>query len=113
MGVSKIFEKSNERKTMIANAERSEKLVTDLNQVVLDSEKLLRDSHEVAGEKAHELRARLARTLGSAKVACRGLEKKAKEGAKVTDQVIRDHPYQSIGIALGLGVLVGALAMRK
>jgi len=98
---------------MTANAERSENLVADLNRVVADSEGLLHDSAEVVGEKAHELRDRLARTLDSAKVACCRLEKKAKEGTKATDKVIRDHPYQSIGIALGIGVLVGALSMRK
>ncbi len=66
-----------------------------------------------ASECAHELRERLARTVESAKAACRQLEEKAKEGAKATDKVIRDHPYQSIGIALCLGVVVGALITRK
>ena len=98
---------------MIANAERSEKLVTDLKRVVHDSEELLQDSAEVIGEKAHELRDRLASTLESAKVACRRLEEKAKEGAQAADKVIRDHPYQSIGIGFGVGVLIGALVMRK
>ena len=98
---------------MIANAERSEKLVTDLKRVVHDSEELLQDSAEVIGEKTHELRDRLASTLESAKVACRRLEEKAKEGAKAADKVIRDHPYQSIGIGFGVGVLIGALVMRK
>ena len=29
------------------------------------------------------------------------------------DVVIRDHPYQSIGIAFGVGVLIGVLVARK
>lgn len=33
--------------------------------------------------------------------------------AQATDRVIRDKPYQSIGIALGLGVLVGLLITRR
>jgi ElaB/YqjD/DUF883 family membrane-anchored ribosome-binding protein len=98
---------------MTANAERTEKLVTDLKRVVHDSEELLQDSAQVVGEKAHELRERMTRTVESAKDACRRLEKKAKQGAKATDRVIRDYPYQSIGIALGIGVLIGALAARK
>ena len=40
-------------------------------------------------------------------------EQKAKEQAKVADQVVRDHPYETIGIAFGLGLLIGLLARRK
>ena len=98
---------------MTANAERSDKLITDLKRVVRDSEDLLQGSAEVVGQKAHELRARLSHTLESAKVACCRFEEKAKNGAKATDKVIRDHPYQSIGIAFGIGMLIGALAARK
>ena len=38
---------------------------------------------------------------------------KAREGAKAADKVVRDHPYHTIGIAVGLGVLIGALARRQ
>ena len=37
---------------------------------------------------------------------------KARESAKAADKVVRDHPYQTIGIALGVGALIGALARR-
>ena len=37
----------------------------------------------------------------------------AVERAKQADRVIRDHPYQTIGIAFGLGLLIGVLARRK
>jgi ElaB/YqjD/DUF883 family membrane-anchored ribosome-binding protein len=40
-------------------------------------------------------------------------EEKAVEGAKAADKVIRTHPYQTIGIAFGLGLLIGFLARRK
>lgn len=91
----------------------SERLVNDLKRVVQDSQELLHDSAAVAGEKAHELRERLAETLEAAKDTCRRLEEKAREGARATDKVIREHPYQSIGIAFGLGVLIGVLVTRK
>ena len=97
---------------MTANADRNE-LVTDIKRIVRDSEELLQDSAEVVGEKAHELRERLARTLESAKIGCRRLEEKAKQGAKATDKMVRAHPYQSIGITFGVGVLVGVLLARK
>jgi len=34
-------------------------------------------------------------------------------GAKYTDETIRQHPYQSLAIALGVGVLLGALIRRN
>ena len=98
---------------MTKNAESSEKLAADLKRVVRDSEELLRDSAGAVGEKAEAVRKRLADTLESAKATYRSLEEKAKEGAKATDKVIREHPYQSIGIGFGLGLLIGLLLRRK
>ena len=40
-------------------------------------------------------------------------EEKAVERAKAADRVVRDHPYETMGLAFGLGVLVGILARRK
>jgi ElaB/YqjD/DUF883 family membrane-anchored ribosome-binding protein len=98
---------------MNSNEASTEKLVGDMKRVVRDSEVFLQDSAGAVGEKAHALRERLARTLEAAKVACRRLEEKAIEGAKVTDKVIREHPYQSIGVAFGIGLLIGVLVTRK
>jgi len=98
---------------MTSNAEHSEKLVTDLNRVVGDTEELLQDSAEAVREEAHALRDRLTRSLETAKAAGHRLEEKAKYGARETDNVIREHPYQSIGIAFGIGVLLGVLVSRR
>ena len=91
----------------------TDKLVTDLKRIVTDSQELLHDSKDLAGEKAHEVRERLTDAMESAKRACRRLEEKAIEGAKAADRTIRDHPYQSIGVAFGLGLLIGVLVTRK
>lgn len=40
-------------------------------------------------------------------------EEKAVERAKAADRIVRDHPYQTIGLAFGLGLLIGVLARRK
>ncbi len=40
-------------------------------------------------------------------------EEKAVERAKAADRAIRGHPYQTIGVAFGLGLLVGLLARRR
>jgi ElaB/YqjD/DUF883 family membrane-anchored ribosome-binding protein len=38
---------------------------------------------------------------------------KAVERGKAADQMMRDHPYQTIGLAFGLGLLIGILALRR
>ena len=40
-------------------------------------------------------------------------EEMAVERAKAADRVIRAHPYETAGLAFGLGVLIGLLARRK
>jgi ElaB/YqjD/DUF883 family membrane-anchored ribosome-binding protein len=40
-------------------------------------------------------------------------EQKAVERAKAADRIVRDHPYQTIGIAFGLGILLGVLMRRR
>ncbi len=98
---------------MSATELNTDKLITDLKRLVSDSEELLHATKDAAGDKAHEVRERLADALESAKRSCRRLEDKAIEGAKTADRTIRDHPYQSIGIALGVGLVIGVLVAKK
>jgi ElaB/YqjD/DUF883 family membrane-anchored ribosome-binding protein len=53
------------------------------------------------------------RLVDDLKAVIQRAQEKAVERAKAADRVIRDHPYQTIGLALGLGVLIGILARRK
>lgn len=97
---------------MIAN-ETEGKVLADLKRVVQDSEELLADSAGAVGEKAHELRERLARKLEVAKATCHRLEEKTREAARATDRLIRKHPYPSLGVAFGVGIVIGFLLKRK
>ena len=78
-----------------------------------DAEELLKATAGQAGEKVSAARSRLTAALESAKDTCHRLEEKTVAAAKATDQTIRDHPYESIGIAFGVGLLVGVLVARK
>ncbi len=91
----------------------TEQLISDLKRVVRDSEELIHVTANVAGDKAHEIRERLTNTLETARETCRGLEEKARDVAKTADKTIRDNPYQSIGVAFGIGLLIGVLTTRK
>jgi ElaB/YqjD/DUF883 family membrane-anchored ribosome-binding protein len=90
-----------------------EKLASALKTVVRDAEELMKATAGEAGEKLGEIRTRLAAALDAAKATCGRLEEKTIAVAEATDRVICEHPYQSIGIAFGLGLLIGVLAARK
>ena len=98
---------------MITDAEHREEVMKDLKRIVRDSEELLQDSAGAVGAKAHELRQRLTHTLESAKATCSRLQERTQQKAKAADKVIRDYPYQSIGVAFGIGLLIGLLVTRK
>ena len=44
---------------------------------------------------------------------CDRVRDKAVESAKAADEAVHEHPYQAIGIALGVGALIGYLASRR
>ena len=91
----------------------TDKLVTDLKRIVSESEELLHATKDAVGEKAQEVRKRLTDALDTAKRTCLRLEEKALDSAKAVDRTIREHPYQSIGVAFGVGLLIGVLVTRK
>jgi ElaB/YqjD/DUF883 family membrane-anchored ribosome-binding protein len=93
--------------------EANDKLTADLQAVMRDAEELMRLTAGVPGEQANDLRARLQRALDSAKINYSRWQDKAVDAAKNTDNTIRNHPYESMGISLGLGILLGVLVGRR
>ena len=71
-------------------------------------------SHGRAGRgEEYEVRNRLTAALELAKANYQRLGEKASAATKATDDTIREHPYESIGIAFGMGLLLGVLVARK
>jgi ElaB/YqjD/DUF883 family membrane-anchored ribosome-binding protein len=97
----------------MTTSEANERLASDLKLVVRDAEDLLKATAGQAGEKISEVRSRLASALESAKATCANLQDKTVQAAKATDRVIREHPYESIGAAFGVGLLLGLLVTRR
>jgi ElaB/YqjD/DUF883 family membrane-anchored ribosome-binding protein len=70
------------------------------------------ETTERGDNEKHELRAKLEAATEKAKEACKRLQEQTVAAAKATDKAVREHPYQAVGIAFGVGLLVGVLAMR-
>ena len=91
----------------------TDRLVADLKTVTRDAEELLKTVSGDRDNGSHEMRMRLSSAIDSAKATYHSLQDKAVAGAKATDKVIRQHPYESLGVAFGVGLLVGVLVTRK
>jgi ElaB/YqjD/DUF883 family membrane-anchored ribosome-binding protein len=94
-----------------------ERIRADLENLTRDAENLLKATAGDVSEKAKDARTRVAAALERAKATCVHLQEQtvatAKAAAKKADTVIRDHPYESIGVAFGIGLLIGVLVTRK
>jgi len=94
-----------------------EKLVADFKVVIADAEELLRATAGQAGDKIGDLRAKAQDHLASAKIKLADAEAaivdKAKQAGRVADDYVHDNPWGAVGVAAGVGFLVGLLIGRR
>jgi len=94
-----------------------ERVLEDLRNLAADAELLLSATMGEVGEKAAVAREQLKAGLARAKVTLAELQQKgiasAQAAAKKADSTIRSHPYESVGIAVGVGLLIGYILGRK
>lgn len=94
-----------------------EKLISDFKVVVADAEALLKASAGQGGEALAAVRSRVEESLAAAKEKMIDAEEelllKTKAAAKATDEYVHDHPWNAVGIAAGVGLLVGLLIGRR
>ena len=86
--------------------ESADNLMNDLRAVIADAEELLRASAGEAGPKLQEARARAEESLRAAREHLQGA------GAEL-DSKVRANPWAAVGIAAGVGLVVGILLSRK
>ncbi|VVE46759.1 membrane protein [Pandoraea pneumonica] len=91
--------------------------MTDIKTVLADAEDLLKQAANTTGERASELSDKALALLKQAKEKASDVQvvvvEKSKQAARVTDDYVHDHPWQAVGIAAGIGVVVGLLLNRK
>ena len=94
-----------------------DKLVQDLKIVISDAEDLLRATASTAGEKVVAAREKVQSSLDRAKVKLAEVEDviidSGKQAARATDEYVRENPWRAVGIAAGIGVLIGMLISRR
>lgn len=94
-----------------------EKLIADLQVVVHDAEELLKATAAQTGEKIQEARARTEASLRRVKARFGEVEQEALKRSRAlageAEGYVRDNPWQVIGAAAGIAVLIGLLLNRR
>ena len=95
-------------------ARTPKELLNELQALVAEAETMMADSlSEHSADALGNLRARFGAAQQRFADGYAAARKKVVAGARYTDTSIRENPYQSLAIALGVGVLVGVLVGRR
>ena len=90
-----------------------DKVVDDLKTLGHDADRLVKATAGDAKDGLIDARARLDKAIVSARRTCEQAEQKVRKGIKSADERVRQKPYQSIGLAFGAGLLIGALVIWR
>ncbi|MFW9266951.1 DUF883 family protein [Pseudomonas sp. NR3] len=94
-----------------------ETLMDDFQTLVKDTERLLDHTATLAGDQADELRGQIHETLLRARETLKLTEDSVRERGQAamiaTEEYVQANPWQSVGIAAGVGFLIGLLATRR
>lgn len=94
-----------------------EQLISDFKVVIADAEALLKATASQGGEALVNLRAKTEESIAIAKEkiadAQEVLVAKTKAAAKATDDYVHDKPWHAVGVAAGVGLVIGLLIGRR
>ncbi|MFI5401228.1 MAG: YqjD family protein [SAR324 cluster bacterium] len=104
-----------------ASGARKEELLDQFNAIVSETERLLstvtRGSGDPDGDPPAGLDARLDENLKAARERLEQLEdlalQRTRAAVQATDTYVRVHPWQAVGIAAGIGLVLGLLLRRR
>jgi ElaB protein len=83
--------------------------IDDLRALIVEAEQALATAGDNADEKLFEIKERLEAALDQGKTALNRWRDVAAAQARRADDIVRSHPYETAGVALGVGLLVGLL----
>ncbi|MDO9049889.1 MAG: YqjD family protein [Methylotenera sp.] len=101
----------------LANQFNKSQLINEFKAVIADAEALLKATANTSGEKIAEVRSKAEKSLSIAKAKLADAQDevlaKTKAAVKVTDVYVHENPWRSIGLAAGVGVVIGLLIGRR
>jgi len=94
-----------------------DKLLSDFQAVITDTEELMKSVSGEGSGKTQALRDKIDQNLKQAKEYLQDFEEtvvdKSKVAARVTDEYVHENAWRTIGIAVGVGILVGVLLRNR
>ena len=95
----------------------SENLIGDFKALMADAEDLIKATASHNDGPLGEIRSKAMETLNSAKESLSSVEGTVTEKAKViaerTDEFVHRNPWEAVGVAAGIGLLVGLFIRRR
>ena len=95
----------------------TQKLISDVKVLAADAQDLARAATSQAGEKLAELRGKVQQTAADIKPrlseAQTALTERSKAALTSTDDYVHAQPWVAVGIAAGVGLIVGLLIRRQ
>ena len=91
--------------------------LTDINDVLADAENLLSATADQSGEQIAMVRAKAESSLRMARRRMvemqTAMQKNTREAVRLTDTNVHENPWNAMGAAAGVGLLVGFLLGRR
>lgn len=95
----------------------TETLIQNIQKLMDEVEAAVAKSGDAAdkglGHKLDALQDRLSHATDRVRGFYASARKQVSAGAQRTDETIRSHPYESLAVALGVGVLLGVVLRRR
>ncbi|QLL10928.1 DUF883 family protein [Pseudomonas chlororaphis] len=86
---------------------------SELQALIEESEKLLKSSASLIGEEGENLRQQVGLKLKQALDSVSSVRERSKPVVDATEQYIGGHPWQTVAISAGVGLVVGLLLGRR
>lgn len=97
--------------------EQAHKVNSELHNLIVDVEDLLKKLANIGDAEIAKVRARVEKTLASAREAAGEgvtlVKGYARQGAQATDEYVHESPWTAMGLAAAVGVLIGFIAARR
>ncbi|WHS57815.1 DUF883 family protein [Pseudomonas sp. G2-4] len=102
------------KSTLQANGEQiKDQAFSELKALIEESEKLLKSSASLVGEDAENLRDQISQKLQQALDSVTEVRERTRPMVDATEVYIGGHPWQTVAISAGFGLVVGLLLGRR
>jgi ElaB/YqjD/DUF883 family membrane-anchored ribosome-binding protein len=100
-----------------SNEQARSTIVDEFSAVLTEAEDMLKRAANETGDRAKDLRSQVEAKLLNAKLRLQEVQgqavDRAKDTARAADDYVHDHPWQALGIAAAVGVVIGLLMNRR